>query len=77
VLRGCYTDLSPDHADHLSVGSIRFRRALHQHTVMPCDKGAWTLLVTGRPQRRWGFWNDGKFFKANKWFAEFGHHTCN
>jgi hypothetical protein len=83
VLRGRYADKSPwidgrqrGGFDYLKAGSIRFRPALHQHTVVPGKGGAWTLLVTGPPTRAWGFWKDGKFRKANKWFATFGHHPC-
>src|SRR5580765_1177386 len=76
VLRGGYTDRTPAGDDHLRAGSVRFRHARYQHTVFPGPQGAWTLLVTGRPVRAWGFWRDGKFRKANKWFAAFGHHPC-
>lgn len=76
VLRGGYTDINPEHGQLLTAGSIRFRRASHQHTVVPLPRGAWTLLITGSATRKWGFWRDGKFIKANKWFATYGHHPC-
>jgi hypothetical protein len=77
VFWGGYTDKSPAGDEHLRMGDIRFRPALHQHTVVPDLKGAWTFLVTGPKMRSWGFWLNGKFRKANKWFASFGHHPCN
>lgn len=76
VLRGGYTDRSPAGDEHLRAGSFRFRPALHRHTVVPDAAGAWTLLLTGRTTRQWGFWPGGKFRKANKWFASYGHHPC-
>jgi hypothetical protein len=76
VLRGGYTDRGPQGDDRLRVGSVRFRAALHRHTVIPGPHGAWTLLVTGPIARPWGFWLGGKFRKANKWFARYGHHPC-
>ena len=76
VLRGGYTDRNPGGDDHLRAGSVRYRPALHRHTVVPDAGGAWTLLVTGPPVRSWGFWLDGKFRKANKWFLTYGHHPC-
>jgi len=77
VLRGGYTDRNPSGEDHLHAGSVRYRPALHRHTVIPDDKGAWTLMLTGRRMRAWGFWQDGvKFIKANKWFLSRGHHPC-
>lgn len=77
VLRGGYTDVSPTGGEYLRAGCIRFRPALHQHTVVPDKGGAWTLLITGPKTRSWGFWLKGKFKKANKWFATYGHHPCN
>lgn len=76
VLRGGYTDRNPAGEDRLRAGSVRFRPAPYRHTVIPDPGGAWTLLVTGRPLRAWGFWLDGKFRKANKWFLAYGHHPC-
>jgi hypothetical protein len=76
VVRGSYTDHVPDGDDELRAGSVRFRPAHHQHTVFPGPRGAWTVLVTGPKSRAWGFWRDGRFRKANKWFATYGHHPC-
>lgn len=76
IIRGGYTDSSPSGDESLSAGMIRFRKAEHQHTVIPRPGGAWTLLVTGPPVRAWGFWLRGKFIKANKWFYTYGHHPC-
>jgi len=81
VLWGSYTDCSPEGPDVLHTGSIRFRRALHRHTVIPGPDGAWTILLTGPRTRNWGFWeqlSDGrqKFRKARRWFESKGHHPC-
>jgi hypothetical protein len=76
VLRGGYIDRSTSGDDHVRVGRIRYRPALHRHTVIPNPGGAWTVLVTGPKTRSWGFWLNGKFRKANKWFAKYGHHPC-
>lgn len=76
VIRGGYTDVNPDGRDVVRAPAIRFRRALHRHTVVPDPGGALTVLITGPKMRAWGFWHDGKFRKANKWFLTFGHHPC-
>lgn len=75
VLWGGYTDVSPSGRDRLSVGSIRFRPASHRHTV-EVDRLTWTMLITGAPRRRWGFWVDGKLRRRDKYFAVHGHHPC-
>src|ERR1700683_401554 len=50
VLRGCYTDHSPqpdgsERYDHLRAGSVRFRHRDHVHRVE--TNGAWTLVLAG------------------------------
>ena len=77
VLRGGYVDVSPAGSEHLHAPAVRRRAAEHRHTVHPCGGGAWTVIVTGKRRRTWGFWAGGtKFIKANKWFASRGHHPC-
>jgi hypothetical protein len=77
VLRGGYVDCNREGTDRLKVGTIRYRPALHQHTVVPDPGGCWTLMVTGPKIRPWGFWLNNRFVKANKWFLSHGHHPCN
>lgn len=77
VLKGGYEDRNPGGVDCLRAGSVRFRPALHRHTVVPGPHGAWTIMVTGKRTRSWGFWRGGtRFVKANKWFQTHGHHPC-
>jgi hypothetical protein len=76
VLKGGYTDRNPEGDEHLKALAVRYRPALHQHTVVPDSGGAWTIIVTGPIIRKWGFWFGQKFVKANKWFASRGHHPC-
>lgn len=69
--------------DVLHRGSIRFRSAYHRHIVDVKPPGCWTLMLTGRDWREWGFWTRRKdndvmrFRKRTKYFAEHGHHQCN
>jgi hypothetical protein len=91
VLKGGYTDVSPKketweypldtpievvHKDILRIGSIRFRPAEFKHSVQDVIPGTWTLLISGKPSRRWGFWVGGKLIKRDKYFAVYGHHPC-
>jgi hypothetical protein len=90
VLKGSYTDrtfLNPDstpmwETDKLQTGAIRYRPANHRHIVDVTPGGCWTLMITGKKIRNWGFWvprkNDGvrRFIKSNRYFLEHGHHPC-
>ena len=44
----------------------------HTHTVK--SKNAWTLLLTGPPVRKWGFYVNGEFIPKREYFRKFGHH---
>lgn len=83
VLRGGYTDVSPDHNDPtgvsrdvLSKGSIRYRASHHQHYVEVTESGALTLLFVGPKIREWGFWVKGKLKRPLRYFGKFGHPPC-
>ncbi len=76
VLWGAYTDVTESGEERMTPGTIRYRPALHRHTVRVDKGGCWTLLLTGKVVRKWGFWVKGKFKKANKYFLEHGHHPC-
>lgn len=67
---------STEKLDHLGPGSVRFRPALHRHTVRVDGGGVWTCILSGPNLRTWGFYPGGRFKKANKWFLENGHHPC-
>lgn len=76
VMSGTYTDVSPLGRENMFSGTWAIRSALHKHTVEVWPGGCWTFVVTGAVIRRWGFWPNGKFRKANKYFLENGHHPC-
>lgn len=76
MLKGSYTDVSPQGEDILKAGSIRYRKANHPHYVKVADGGCWTFLITGPMTRKWGFWVNGKFKRPLKYFHKFGHPPC-
>lgn len=77
VLRGGYTDVSPEGKDALTRGSIRFRRATWRHYVDIPEHGALTFLITSAKVREWGFWVAGKFKRPLRYFGKYGHPPCN
>lgn len=76
VLWGIYDDITPTGTIRRYPLSIAFRSATSQHKVKLVSKTCWTLLLTGRKERNFGFWVNGKFRKRNKYFFEHGHHPC-
>lgn len=53
-----------------------YRPAEHLHSVQRVLPNTWTLLISGRPFRRWGFQIGGKKLMRDKYFAVHGHHPC-
>ena len=76
ILKGGYTDKSPEGDRHVSAGSVVHFKAAHQHSVLVDPGGCWTLMITGPERREWGFWVKGRFRRRNKYFYEHGHHPC-
>src|SRR4051794_8190093 len=86
VVKGGYTDISstkPGSArrefysyDDLRAPAVRFRPALHAHTVSVHEGGCWTVMLTGRHMRDWGFYTREGWLRMRAYFREHGHHPC-
>lgn len=76
VLRGGYVDRTLTGDEDMNAPKVAFRPAEHAHTVQVNSGGCWTLLLTGPPVRKWGFWVGKKWKKSNKYFLENGMHVC-
>lgn len=74
ILKGNYTDITESGEDVRKRWSWRLHPATYKHSVKVPKEGCWTLLITGREIRKWGFWVNGKFWKRNKYFFKYGHH---
>ncbi len=72
VLKGGYTDVSKIN----NRIELSFRKANHAHYVQVEKVGCWTILVTGRPMRNWGFWVNGKMMRPLRYFSRYGHPPC-
>ena len=75
VLSGEYVDRNPQGEEKLDKFSLTFRRAEHKHSVYVPNE-CWTLLLTGRPKRKWGFYpeNRKKPIRPLRYFSKYGHH---
>ena len=50
-----------------------YRAAAHQHIVhLPDGKPVWTLILTGKKQANWGFWQGDKFIPHEDWLRDRG-----
>ena len=49
---------------------IRKFDALHTHRLRTTKKGCWTLCITGREWRNWGFWSNGRWIHWRNYIFE-------
>ena len=58
VLRGGYYEITDKGKRWYGPASLIFRSATHRHRIVLPKPGrpAWTLFMTGRKRREWGFW---------------------
>jgi hypothetical protein len=72
VLWGRYDDITEDGRERLRAGSWASREALHTHRTHAGPKGAWTVVLTGRWKRRWGFWRDETWWPWREYERAYG-----
>lgn len=76
ILKGYYYDVS----DKGRIKRDRFNfyniPATHAHYVEIPISGCTTIVFSGKPKRKWGFWVDGKFKRPLKYFHKYGHPPC-
>lgn len=62
--------------DHLRAPVVRYRPALHAHTVQVDEGGCWTVMLTGPWERDWGFYTREGWVRMRRYFKRYGHHPC-
>ena len=72
ILKGFYYNVTPEGRFLSRAFRPRYMNALQRHYLDIPQKGAWTVLLCGRPYHKWGF-----YVKAHKWrplryFHKFG-----
>lgn len=76
VLKGHYTNVTPNGKHEVRAGSIWFGRAKQRHYLDIPKCGAWTLLICGRPYHKWGFWiKDNQKMRPLRYFHKYGGHA--
>lgn len=76
VLKGHYTNVTPEGRKEVRAGSFWYARADQRHYLDIPKDGAWTLLFFGKPYRKWGFWVGEKLVRPLKYFHRYGIPPC-
>jgi hypothetical protein len=72
VLSGGYINVTPTGSQPFPAGSIWRSRADRRHYLRVPPGGAWSLLLCGRPYRKWGFYVNGRRMRPWKYFRRYG-----
>jgi hypothetical protein len=76
ILKGKYTNVTPEGRFEVKAGSCWYSKADKRHYLDIPKGGAWTLLVCGRPYRKWGFWVNGHLWRPLRYFHKYGVPGC-
>jgi hypothetical protein len=71
ILRGKYTNCTPDGNFEVRAGQWWVSNALTKHYLDIPKGGAWTLLICGRPYHKWGFYVKGKKWRPLRYFHKY------
>jgi hypothetical protein len=66
LIKGSYREIRRDGPHIRRAPSIAFRRGVDHHRIELLDNKPWTLFLTGRVVRKWGFWCDEHFVLARE-----------
>lgn len=72
VLKGSYTNVTPEAKYEVKAGSIWYAKGDKQHRLIIPKEGAWTLLLCSRPYRKWGFFVNNHLWRPLRYFSKFG-----
>ena len=72
VLRGKYTNVTPDGSFEVKAGQIWKSNGEKRHYLDIPKEGAWTLLLCGRPYKKWGFYVNNHLWRPLRYFHKFG-----
>lgn len=82
VVKGTYNNVVPRTPDGSDVKDCRkikakswrpwFAKAEQRHYLEIPKEGAWTILFSGRPKQKWGFFVKGHLWRPLRYFSKFG-----
>lgn len=73
ILQGAYQEYTPEGNHYRTQGDVVSRKATDFHRVRLVTPGVWTLFMTGKKERDWGFLlPDGGWMESSRYFEQFG-----
>lgn len=77
IIKGCYFNVMPDEngrpIKHLATAwRPRLMKAIQRHYLDIPKEGAWTIILCGRPYKKWGFYVNGHMWRPLRYFHKYG-----
>ena len=72
IVKGRYKNVTPEGSFDAVAWKPRFMKASNLHYLDVPNEGAWTVLLCGRPYRKWGFSVNGHKWRPLRYFHKFG-----
>lgn len=72
VLKGSYINSTPTGEIKVKAPSIWFSEASKRHRLIIPKEGTWTLLICGKPYKKWGFFVNNHLWRPLRYFSKFG-----
>jgi hypothetical protein len=73
LFKGSYTNITANGSRFIKAPFIWGSRAETKHRLEISPEGAWTILLCGKPYRKWGFWVNGVKWRPLRYFHKFHH----
>jgi hypothetical protein len=67
LFKGSYTNYTPEGNRTISAPAIWYANGTKRHRLVIHGE-AWTLLLCGRPYRKWGFWVNNHLWRPLRYF---------
>ncbi len=76
ILKGQYTNVTPEGRFLVKAPNFWFSSGENKHYLDIPKGGAWTLLICGRPYKKWGFYVNNHLWRPLRYFHKFGVPAC-
>jgi hypothetical protein len=73
LLKGQYINITPNARRELEAPAIWYANGVAKHRLEIPEGGAWTILLCGRPYRKWGFYVNNHKWRPLRYFSKFKH----
>jgi len=72
VIKGTYKNVTPEGSFDVKAWRPRLMKATQRHYLDIPKEGAWTIILCGRPYKKWGFYVNDHMWRPLRYFHKYG-----